>query len=309
MRGSEIPQFLTGRKYLIMSVLFVMTFSALFLLIYTPFSVAMWFSVKDMNTLGISVVFFLAAIGVLSVSKVIIYLLRNRIRFTAARYIAWLICENMVISIGYTVLTFELLPGITSSSIPAISLRVLFFVTMVTAIPYSLITLYVAYRSKREELDAALYERDRIREELERMTSGETSPVAAGAAATAVNAQLPQMVNLYDNNGTLRMTINVDSLYYLESQDNYVKIHYKHNDKFSVYMLRCRTSTIEESLAGTGMIRCHRSYIINVRKIEFIGEEHKTHYVTLNDDAIGRIPVSKRYYDSVLGATEALNNM
>lgn len=306
MRGSEIPQFLTGRKYLIMSVLFVMTFSALFLLIYTPFSVAMWFSVKDMNTLGISVVFFLAAIGVLSVSKVMIYLLRNRIRFTAARYIAWLICENMVISIGYTVLTFELLPGITSSSIPAIALRVLFFVTMITAIPYSLITLYVAYRSKREELDAAVYERDRMREELERISA--EAPQSA-AAATAGSAQLPQMVNLYDNNGTLRLTINVDSLYYLESQDNYVKIHYKHNDKFSVYMLRCRTSTIEESLAGTGMIRCHRSYIINARKIEFIGEEHKAHYVTLNDDSIGRIPISKRYYENVLGATEALNNI
>lgn len=285
-----------------MSVVFVISFSALFLLIYTPFSVAMWFRVEDMSTLGISVVFLLAATGVLSVSKVIIYLLRNRIRFTAARYIVWLLSENMVISIGYTVLTFELLPGITSSSIPAIALRVLFFVTMITAIPYSFITLYVAYRSKREELDAAIYERDRIREELDKLSS-ETPAVASGTT------QLPQMVNLYDNNGTLRLTINVDSLYYLESQDNYVKIHYKHNDKFSVYMLRCRTSTIEESLAGTGMIRCHRSYIINVRKIEFIGEEHKAHYVTLNDDSIGRIPISKRYYDSVLGATEALNNL
>lgn len=302
MRGNEIPQFLTGRKYLIMSVLFVMSFSALFLLIYTPFSVAMWFSVKDMNTLGISVVFFLTAIGVLSMSKVAIYLLRNRIRFTAARYIAWLLCENFVISIGYTALTFELLPGITSSSIPAIALRVLFFVTMITAIPYSLITLYVAYRSKREELDAAIYERDRMREEIESISAGTAQSPNSGAA------QLPQMVNLYDNNGTLRLTINIDALYYLESQDNYVKIHYKHNDKFSVYMLRCRTSAIEENLAGTGMIRCHRSYIINTRKIEFIGEEHKTHYVRLNDDAIGRIPVSKRYYDNVLGATEALNN-
>lgn len=287
-----------------MSVLFVISFSALFLLIYTPFSVAMWFSVKDMNTLGISVVFLVAALGVLSVSKVVIYLLRNRIRFTAARYIIWLLCENMVISIGYTMLTFELLPGITSSSIPAIALRVLFFVTMITAIPYSLITLYVAYKSKREDLDAALYERDRMREELERISAETSQPTSTAAAA-----QLPQMVNLYDNNGTLRLTINVDSLYYLESQDNYVKIHYKHNDKFSVYMLRCRTSAIEESLAGTGMIRCHRSYIINARKIEFIGEDHKAHYVHLNDDSIGRIPISKRYYDNVLGATESLNNL
>lgn len=300
--GKEIPMFMTSRKYLAVSVLFVIAFSVFFMVIYTPFSVSSWFSIKDMGSFGISVVFTVAAIAILAVSKTAIYLLRNRIRFTAARYIAWLMCENIVISLGYTILTFQLLPGITSSSIPAIAVRVLFFVTMITAIPYSLVTLYVAYRTKGEELEAALDERDRLRGELR-------AGRAASETATAAAPQLPQMINLYDNNGTLRLTITVDSLYYLESQDNYVKVHYKHNDKFSVYMLRSRTSSIEESLAGTGMIRCHRSYIINVRKIAFIGEEHKSYYVTLNDEQIKRIPVSKRYYDNVTGAIAALNNI
>ena len=300
--GKEIPMFMTSRKYLAVSVLFVIAFSVFFMVIYTPFSVSSWFSIKDMGSFGISVVFTVAAIAILAVSKTAIYLLRNRIRFTAARYIAWLMCENIVISLGYTILTFQLLPGITSSSIPAIAVRVLFFVTMITAIPYSLVTLYVAYRTKGEELEAALDERDRLRGELR-------AGRAASEPATAAAPQLPQMINLYDNNGTMRLTITVDSLYYLESQDNYVKVHYKHNDKFSVYMLRSRTSSIEESLAGTGMIRCHRSYIINVRKIAFIGEEHKSYYVTLNDEQIKRIPVSKRYYDNVTGAIAALNNI
>ena len=300
--GKEIPMFMTSRKYLAVSVLFVIAFSVFFMVIYTPFSVSSWFSVKDMGSFGISVVFTVAAIAILAVSKTAIYLLRNRIRFTAARYMAWLMCENIVISLGYTILTFQLLPGITSSSIPAIAVRVLFFVTMITAIPYSLVTLYVAYRTKSEELEAALDERDRLRGELR-------AGRAASETATAAAPQLPQMINLYDNNGTLRLTITVDSLYYLESQDNYVKVHYKHNDKFSVYMLRSRTSSIEESLAGTGMIRCHRSYIINVRKIAFIGEEHKSYYVTLNDEQIKRIPDSKRYYDNVTGAIAALNNI
>ncbi len=298
--GKEIPMFMTSRKYLAVSVLFVIAFSVFFMVIYTPFSVSSWFSIKDMGSFGISVVFTVAAIAILAVSKTAIYLLRNRIRFTAARYMAWLMCENIVISLGYTILTFQLLPGITSSSIPAIAVRVLFFVTMITAIPYSLVTLYVAYRTKSEELEAALDERDRLRGELR---------AGRAASETATAPQLPQMINLYDNNGTLRLTITVDSLYYLESQDNYVKVHYKHNDKFSVYMLRSRTSSIEESLAGTGMIRCHRSYIINVRKIAFIGEEHKSYYVTLNDEQIKRIPVSKRYYDNVTGAIAALNNI
>lgn len=300
--GKEIPMFMTSRKYLAVSVLFVIAFSVFFMVIYTPFSVSSWFSIKDMGSFGISVVFTVAAIAILAVSKTAIYLLRNRIRFTAARYIAWLMCENIVISLGYTILTFQLLPDITSSSIPSIAVRVLFFVTMITAIPYSLVTLYVAYRTKSEELEAALDERDRLRGELR---AGRAATETASAAAS----HLPQMINLYDNNGTLRLTITVDSLYYLESQDNYVKVHYKHNDKFSVYMLRSRTSSIEESLSGTGMIRCHRSYIINVRKIAFIGEEHKSYYVTLNDEQVKRIPVSKRYYDNVTGAIAALNNI
>ena len=139
--GKEIPMFMTSRKYLAVSVLFVIAFSVFFMVIYTPFSVSSWFSIKDMGSFGISVVFTVAAIAILAVSKTAIYLLRNRICFTAARYIAWLMCENIVISLGYTILTFQLLPGITSSSIPSIAVRVLFFVTMITAIPYSLVTL------------------------------------------------------------------------------------------------------------------------------------------------------------------------
>jgi DNA-binding LytR/AlgR family response regulator len=50
------------------------------------------------------------------------------------------------------------------------------------------------------------------------------------------------------------------------------------------------------------MVRCHRSYIINTGKIRFMGEEHRMHFVTLDDDSIKRIPVSKSYYQSLLAS-------
>jgi len=37
--GKEIPMFMTSRKYLAVSVLFVIAFSVFFMVIYTPFSV------------------------------------------------------------------------------------------------------------------------------------------------------------------------------------------------------------------------------------------------------------------------------
>ena len=53
-------------------------------------------------------------------------------------------------------------------------------------------------------------------------------------------------------------------------------------------------------LQGTGMVRCHRSYIVNIAKIRFVGEEHRMHYISMDNETIKRIPVSKSYYESLM---------
>ena len=88
----------------------------------------------------------------------------------------------------------------------------------------------------------------------------------------------------------------------MESEDNYIKVHYKHNDKIATYMLRCRTKSVEESLQGTSLRRCHRSFIVNINKIRFVSEEHRLHFINLDDDSIRRIPLSKSYYDAILSS-------
>ena len=118
----------------------------------------------------------------------------------------------------------------------------------------------------------------------------------------------PRMINLYDNGGTLRLTLNIDSLYYLESEDNYIRIFYKHNDKILSYMLRSRTRSIEESLKGTCMVRCHRSFIVNINKISVMEEEKRMHYIRLDDETIKRIPVSKSYYDTLVTSLNTISS-
>ena len=54
------------------------------------------------------------------------------------------------------------------------------------------------------------------------------------------------------------------------------------------------------------MVRCHRSYIVNTGKIRFMGEEHRMHFVTLDDESIKRIPVSKSYYPSLLASLNTI---
>jgi DNA-binding LytR/AlgR family response regulator len=114
------------------------------------------------------------------------------------------------------------------------------------------------------------------------------------------------MIRLYDNSGTLRLTIDIDALYYMESEDNYIKVHYKHNNKIASYMLRCRTRTVEQSLEGTNMVRCHRSYIVNIEKIRLLQEERRLHFIALDDESIKRIPVSRSYYEAVVASFDKL---
>jgi DNA-binding LytR/AlgR family response regulator len=149
------------------------------------------------------------------------------------------------------------------------------------------LTLYAAYRAKAEELQILQYE----------MSLSNESSMA-----------YPSLINFYDYNGSLKLTINSDSLYYMESQDNYIKIHYENNGKLCSYMLRSRTKTIEESLADTSIVRCQRSYMVNVMKINHIRKGGKSRYIVLSHDDIRPIPVSKSYFKNLITKIDKYNN-
>ena len=301
MQSREIPKYMISRRYISAIIAFIVAFSALFMEIYKPFSLAVWFSTNDTLHFSLTILFYVAAIVVLIASRSTMYALQDRFMMSINRYAVWLMGENIAISLLYTIITLSLFPeeGITFETLGT---RALFCVTMILAIPNGLILFYAAYRAKCEEVEASEYQLQKLREEcrrLELMTKHEKERREEAITQAAALDRSPRMINLYDNNNTLRLTISLDSLYYLESEDNYIKVHYKHNDKIATYMLRCRTKSVEEALRDTVMKRCHRSYIVNISKIRFIHDEHRLHFITLDDDSIRRIPLSKSYYESI----------
>ena len=177
--------------------------------------------------------------------------------------------------------------------------RTVMCVTIILTIPNVFVMCYAMYCAKCEELEAIQYQYQQLENKYHLLDSRQSDLRAVAATVTPMRDDTPKMINLHDNNGTLRLSINTDALYYLESEDNYIKVYYKHNEKLLSYMLRCRTRSVEESLKGTSMMRCHRSYIVNLNKIHLMEEDRRMHYITLNDKSIGRIPVSKSYYDNV----------
>ena len=194
--------------------------------------------------------------------------------------------EVVIISLFYTHFTFVFVQPV-EESVANIALKAFGCILLIIAIPYTILTLYAAYRTKTEELQMLQYEMS--------LTSAES-------------VVYPSLINLYDYNGALKLTINSDSLYYMESQDNYVKIYYENQGKLLSYMLRCRTKAIEENLAETSMVRCHRSYMVNVMKINHIKKVGKARYIVLTNDDIKPIPVSKSYFKNLIEKIDKYNN-
>ena len=130
-------------------------------------------------------------------------------------------------------------------------------------------------------------------------TSYDFSNVVADIVASP---QEDKRITLYDNAGTLKLVINQNNLYYIESDDNYIKVWYQDSyDELKQYMLRCRLKTIEESFSDSDLVRCHRKYIVNINKIEqMIRQKDGTFSINLGLREIEPIPISKTYEEGFL---------
>ncbi len=303
----EIPKYMVSRRYISVLISLIIVFSALFLMIYKPFSMAIWFGTSQTLNFSFTILFYLSSIVTLILSRSVMYTVHNRLEVSLMTYVLWLLAENILISAIYTLITvyFFPMPGV---EISVLATRALMCVTIILVIPNAFVLFYAAYCSKCEELEAAQHQYQQLEKKYQLLDSRQSDLRAVASAVSPLRDDSPKMINLHDNNGTLRLSINTDALYYLESEDNYIKVHYKHNEKMLSYMLRARTRSVEESLSGTSMVRCHRSYIVNLNKISFMEEDRRMHYITLNDKSISRIPVSKSYYEKIASSLSSLQD-
>ena len=278
MIRKEVPKFVLKLDFILGSLAFIVVFSVLFMIIYAPFSLTSWFDIFNRQQLSITVSFYISAIVLMVISKTLMVWAQNRVSITVPIYILWLIGEIILISLLYTSFTELFALSDIPHSAAAVAFRAFCCVTAILAIPYIISFLYAAYKVTLEENEMMRYH------------------IRLQGNATDES----RLINLYDHNGTVRMTLDIDSLYYMESQDNYVKVIYEDEGSLHSYMLRCRTKTLEQSLAGTPIRRCHRSYIINTTKIKLLRPDKSNGVAILKHPGVKPIPVSKRYYEHLV---------
>ena len=108
------------------------------------------------------------------------------------------------------------------------------------------------------------------------------------------------MIHFNDDKGTLRLSIKFHNLYYIESSDNYVNIYYENKGKIARFLLRRSLKSIEESYAYYPLVRCHRSYVVNINKVKVLRKDKEGIFLDLDYLDLPDLPISKTYSGQVI---------
>ena len=281
----QVPGYLLDRHQILTTVLYTAFFSLVFLLVSIPFSANAWFALGPSRAFLYTAVFALAAATLVVVSRLLLSRCSSLRRFTLLDYSLWVVVEVILVSLLYTFVTVEgarfglITPAVRENG--TLFLSALVYSAICICVPFALCSLYAALKEKDNTIRLMNY-----------------GNVVSDKPAVPY---ADKRITLFDNNGVLKFSISSDNLYFIESDDNYIKAWYMDSTgQMKQYMLRCRLKTVEDSFADSELVRCHRKYIVNIRNIALLKAEKDGYKIDFDIDSIEPIPISKTYEQAVL---------
>lgn len=103
-----------------------------------------------------------------------------------------------------------------------------------------------------------------------------------------------------DDKATVRLVVSSDMVVSIEGAGNYVTILYVGGNRLMRYSLRNTLKGIENLCTGGPLVRCHRSYYINLDKVKLLRKTADGLYAEMEYEGIDDIPVSKSYAAEVM---------
>jgi len=117
-------------------------------------------------------------------------------------------------------------------------------------------------------------------------------------AYTYGGAEGDQLLAFKADNLKDHFTLPLKYVVYLESEDNYVAIYHLKNDALAKTLLRKSLKSIQQEGHHKALIRCHRSFIINLMHLQQVYGNRNKLSVFLGP-VKEPIPVSRQYLDDI----------
>ena len=277
----KVPQYLLEKRNQITMVLFVSVFAVGFINVFQPFNSDTWIDNKKITTTTYFLwSILLVSIGmiVVAISRVIMFHFSRKPNhnITILKYIGWVFIELLLLSGAFTILALivESNLNIVTKDPMEIYIRAIKNTICILFIPYILCVLYFSYQERSAKLKELMNEN--------------------------IGFKSSSLISIRDSRGVLQLSVAKENLIYIESADNYICIWYIKNDQLKKQLMRITMKDISEQLANTNIVRCHRSYMVNLDLVKVMRREKENLFLELGVPNVKEIPISRTYGEQVL---------
>ncbi len=275
----KLPKYLLTKQNQIVMVLFVSIFAIIFINIYRPFGSEEWMTKGKFTAtqyLLWSTILVTMGMSIVAISRVVMYHYSKKPthNITIIKYIFWVVIELALLSAAFTVLALITSYGGASRDPIEIYKNALQNTIFILFIPYLIYIMYLSYQDKNAKLRTIMEEN--------------------------IGNKAISFISFHDDRGILQLTVAKENLLYIESADNYISIWYLKNGQLKKQLVRITLKETSKQLADTGVIRTHRSFMINIDKIKVLRREKENLFIELDHPGLKDIPVSKTYGEELL---------
>ena len=276
-----IPKFIYSRTNQIIMILFVPIFALIFINIYRPLDFdkiddSLLSGLDISRELSIQILALMMVAGGMAVTAISRWILRaytNRRPISYIGYIVWIFSEICVMASIYTLVAIF---AETEKSIPELFNTLFVKTSLILLIPYTLCYIYFVWQENRRELRTLRKQIDRDETVLQKA-----------------------YIQILDEKGEMRLSIRRENLVLIESADNYVCVYYINGDTTKKSMIRNTLSRVAEHLQGTRIVRCHRSYMINLDHAKILHRDKEGVFIEHGLEGIPNVPISRTYAENV----------
>ena len=277
-RPKNIPEYFISKRNIYVQIVFTTVFAYAFINIYEPFGAAHWYAISKWQFLLYSGLLVLLGMVVVIVNRVIMYQISKLRPVSLLQYSLMVAAEIIIMAAFFALIEdYALDDSRTWAELWFIAIQ---NTALILLIPYLISLLFFAFQEKKIKLENLTF--DYLRK-----------PVI-------------DFIPFRDENGVMRLSLKKSDLLYLEASENYVLVHYRVRNEIKQYLLRNSLKKLENDLKQHQIVRCHRSFMVNIEMVKMMQKGKKGLELHLAGPENLVIQVSKTYEPAVISELNLL---
>lgn len=275
--------------------IYIGLFVGLFLLVFQPFGLNLWETPdKSLKILGFGGVSFVITAFHYIIWPRLLPTLFAEEGWTVGREIVFVTLNILLIAIANRLYLEALLKPEETSGLSWLSMILVTFLISLFPVTGLVIRNYIRQLKQYSQTAAQLP-----------VHAPEATSSPAGNTLPKESDVAHKPLTLIAENEKDTLTFPAEALLFIESSDNYCTVAYLKNNQPVKPLLRSSLSRLEKQIAQPHVVRCHRSYVVNLNRVERVTGNAQGYKLHLLDGQF-QIPVARQYNDTLVAELRVL---